>query len=227
MRTLVIGDIHGGHKALVQCLERSKFDYEEDELICLGDVCDGWPETPECIDELLKIKNLIYILGNHDKWLMDYFNLGATPIMWTEQGGQATIDAYMRNPVKIIAHRDFFNSANYYMVDEEDRFFVHGGILKNIPIKEHYLGDFLWSRKLADKCLASKSFKGDARFKEIFIGHTTTFQQSDVPLNVGNIWLLDQGAGFEGKLSILDINTKEFWQSDKVSKLYPDFRGRN
>ena len=28
MKTFVIGDIHGGYKALVQCLERSKFDYE-------------------------------------------------------------------------------------------------------------------------------------------------------------------------------------------------------
>jgi predicted phosphodiesterase len=227
MKTFVIGDIHGGHKALVQCLERSKFDYDKDELICLGDVCDGWQETPECIDELKKIKNLIYILGNHDKWLMDYFTNGSTPIIWVEQGGQATLDAYIKNPEKIIEHRDFFNKASYYMHDEDVGLFVHGGILKNIPLNEHYLGDFMWDRSLAHRCFSSKDYKGDNRFKEIFIGHTTTSFHSDVPIHVGNVWLLDQGAGYEGKLSILNVKTKEFWQSDKVSDLYPDFRGRN
>lgn len=44
MRTLVMGDIHGGYKALMQCLERSKFDYEKDTLIQLGDICDGWSD---------------------------------------------------------------------------------------------------------------------------------------------------------------------------------------
>ena len=65
-RRFVVGDIHGAHKALVQCLKRSNFNYEEDELICLGDVADGWTEVPELFDELLKIKKLIYIMGNHD-----------------------------------------------------------------------------------------------------------------------------------------------------------------
>ena len=42
--------------------------------------------------------------------------------------------------------------------------------------------------------------------------------------NVGN---LDTGAAFTGKLSLMDINTKEFWQSDPVWKLYPGEKGRN
>jgi len=45
-------------------------------------------------------------------------------------------------------------------------------------------------------------------------------------MHVGNVWLLDQGGGYEGKLSILDIKTKEFWQSDKSDTLYPDHLGR-
>jgi serine/threonine protein phosphatase 1 len=38
MRTLVMGDIHGAHKALVQCLEKSGFNMEHDRLIQLGDI---------------------------------------------------------------------------------------------------------------------------------------------------------------------------------------------
>jgi serine/threonine protein phosphatase 1 len=40
------------------------------------------------------------------------------------------------------------------------------------------------------------------------------------------VWYLDQGGGFEGKLSLMDIDTHEFWQSDKVVNLYPGFHGR-
>jgi len=40
-KTFVIGDIHGGYKALLQCFARSGFDYKKDKLICLGDITDG------------------------------------------------------------------------------------------------------------------------------------------------------------------------------------------
>ena len=75
-RRFCIGDIHGAYKALMQVLKLSDFDYDSDELICLGDVADSWSQVPECFDELLKIKNLVYIMGNHDEWLLDWFKIG-------------------------------------------------------------------------------------------------------------------------------------------------------
>jgi len=33
-----MGDIHGSFKALKQCLQRSKFNYQKDRLIVLGDI---------------------------------------------------------------------------------------------------------------------------------------------------------------------------------------------
>lgn len=41
MRKFVIGDIHGGYKALIEVLVASSFNKEEDQLIVLGDVADG------------------------------------------------------------------------------------------------------------------------------------------------------------------------------------------
>ena len=46
-------------------------------------------------------------------------------------------------------------------------------------------------------------------------------------MNAVNVWNLDTGAGFYGKLTILDIETKEFWQSDVVKAIYPLEQGRN
>jgi serine/threonine protein phosphatase 1 len=90
-KTYVIGDIHGACKALRQCLERSRFDYDNDVLISLGDVCDGWPETRQCIDELMKIKNLVYVFGNHDMWTLEWMQTGDKDEIWLSQGGEAML----------------------------------------------------------------------------------------------------------------------------------------
>jgi serine/threonine protein phosphatase 1 len=52
-RTLVIGDIHGGLKALIQVLERAKVT-SNDTLIFLGDYVDGWSDSPQVIDFLME-----------------------------------------------------------------------------------------------------------------------------------------------------------------------------
>ena len=38
---------------------------------------------------------------------------------------------------------------------------------------------------------------------------------------------MDTGAAYSGRVTIMDINTKEFIQSDLVYELYPDEMGRN
>ena len=72
-RTLVIGDIHGGYKSLLQVLQRCNFSVKEDQLICLGDYVDGWSETAEVIQYLLELESQcvfkpIFLRGNHDAW---------------------------------------------------------------------------------------------------------------------------------------------------------------
>jgi serine/threonine protein phosphatase 1 len=46
-------------------------------------------------------------------------------------------------------------------------------------------------------------------------------------MNAINIWNVDTGAAFYGKLSAIDIDTKQIFQSEKFMKLYPDEKGRN
>jgi len=61
MKTFVMGDIHGSLLALKQCLQRSKFNYQKDKLIVLGDIIDGHDDAFECVEELLKIRHLVAI----------------------------------------------------------------------------------------------------------------------------------------------------------------------
>ena len=65
-------------------------------------------------------------------------------------------------------------------------------------------------------------------YKEIFIGHTPVIRFGEsTPMNFKNIWNVDTGAAFTGKLTIMNVDTKEFWQSDPLPSLYPDEKGRN
>ncbi len=237
-RTLVIGDLHGAYRALLQVLERCNFDNEKDTLISLGDIADGWSEVPECVDELLKIKNLIPLRGNHDVWCWNWFKFGATPIMWSQQGGQATIDGYIRTgDVVNKDHQDFWEKQLDYYIDDQNRLFVHAGFdlyagfnwSKTATVGIPNATELHWNRDCAEfneKSWGKKAIAYLDEFKEIFIGHTA---HKDLKFNgpgKRNIWNLDTGAGWHGKLTIMDVDTKEYWQSDNVQVLYPDEKGR-
>jgi serine/threonine protein phosphatase 1 len=239
IKRFVIGDIHGAHKALLQCLERSNFNYEEDELISLGDVADGWSQVPEVFDELLKIKKLIYVIGNHDLWLLDWFETGKAPHIWLNQGGKATWDAYKRlledgDTKRQITHQNLLENAVDYAVNDQG-LFVHGGYNWHHPIEKTPQYNLVWDRHLWAAAFYwqkqhDKGMKLDKidDYDEVFIGHTSTshFDPELKPVHLSNVWNLDQGAGWEGKLTIMNIDTKEYWQSDIVSELYPDEKGR-
>lgn len=223
-RTFVLGDIHGAHRALIQCLERAHFNYANDLLICLGDVADGWPDTRACIDELLRVKHLVYILGNHDWWTRTWMETGETDAVWLAQGGNATIASYRQGPDA--RHLQFLQDAlPYYVL--ENRLFVHAGILPGIPPATTDWETFLWDRSLAKLALAAAANPEQrplTPYDEVFIGHTPVWEGR--PVCGGGVWLMDTGAGWQGVLTLMDVHTKEQYISDPVPELYPGVRGR-
>ncbi|HEX8038000.1 MAG TPA: metallophosphoesterase [Chryseosolibacter sp.] len=223
-RVFVLGDIHGAYRALRQCLERSKFDYGKDRLISLGDVSDGWPETRQCIDELLRIKNLTYILGNHDSWTLEWMLSGRIEPVWYAQGGKATIDSYRSGiPAE---HVKFLSEALlYYQYD--NKLFVHAGFDPSRPPDQQDREILLWDRSLASLALDHYDSPAEGNlftFDEVYIGHTPIpYPKPIVSLGV---WLMDTGAGWSGVLSIMNVETKEVFTSDPVPTLYPGVQGR-
>ncbi len=223
MKTFVIGDIHGAYKLLMQCFERSGFDYGKDRLIVLGDVCDGYPEVKQCIDELLKINKCEYIIGNHDLWVLDWALTGKEERIWLTQGGYSTIKSYAGKKMPQ-SHVDLFKNAHPWLKLQQ-KLFVHGGFNPFEPIEKQAVEFLVWDRELfydaREKSVMNPDFRYEG-YDEIFIGHTTTqiFGATE-PLKMGNVWALDTGAGWFGKLTIMDVDTKEYWQSDFSAKLYP------
>lgn len=228
MKRFVIGDIHGAHKALVQCLERSEFDRQKDLLICLGDLSDGWPDCYQVIEELLTISNLVLIKGNHDVWLSAWFEQGDAPGIWLSQGGRSTIHSY--KTVVPETHKQLLRSAvKYYTLD--DMLFVHGGYDPKVPIEEQEEEFLVWDRSLVELALMHRHFKDKHEltvYKKVFVGHTPTIIYKSInPIETYGVVMMDTGAGFAGGiLTIMEIDTGIYFQSDPVNNLYPEFRGR-
>ena len=223
-RVYVIGDIHGAYHALRQCLERSHFDYDNDRLICLGDVADGWPDTKRSIDELMRVKHLIYILGNHDWWTLEWMLSGKIETIWYNQGGKATVNSY-KDGIPA-THIKFLQDAVIYHV-YKNKLFVHAGIDPGAPLEGQDQDTCLWDRSLASFALTQYG-NPDSRkvtsFDEIYIGHTPIPYSKPI-MSLG-IWLMDTGAGWSGVLSMMDVDTKETFTSDPVPSLYPGTAGR-
>lgn len=226
MRTLITADIHGNFKALNQCVERSNFNKEDDRLIVLGDTVDGYPDVFECMEYLCSIKNLVYILGNHDKWCLDWFEYGIAESIWVNQGGSNTIKSYNRHPIRQ-SHIDLFKNAPLYFV-ENNKLFVHGGFKIGLPIQNQSENWLLWDRSLAEKISNKIEEPGKlSTYNEVFIGHTATELFSvTIPMHGYEIWNLDTGAGWSGKLTFMDLSTHKYWQSDKSNILYTEGHGR-
>jgi serine/threonine protein phosphatase 1 len=216
------------------------------------------------VEELLKVKNLIFVLGNHDIWWTNHLFKGQTPIAWVTQGGANTLNSYGGKVIPDVmlnidgvkvpkTHIEFFGNGLYYY-EFDEMVFVHGGFNPETPIKEQELESLLWDRSII-KYAESNNIKN---YKKVFIGHTTTqhiernwvnyqcrncaeewekqvtvykdmmgepvcpkcksmdiFQSLGCtkPLKIGNLYCLDTGGGWDGRLTIMDIDSEEFWQS--------------
>lgn len=233
-RTLVIGDIHGSFRALKQVLEKALIK-DGDSLVFLGDYVDGWPESAQVVDYLLTLSKkhpCIFIRGNHDVWCGAWLARNEADQTWLENKGNITVESYKNmDRSRRAVHSGFFSSLKDYYIDNASRLFIHAGFtsLKG-PAEETFPYNFNNDRTLLETALAlDKDLNMDSvfypkrlkLFNEIYIGHTpTTKYDITVPINAANLWDMDTGATNVGRISVMDVDTKELWQSDKVEDFY-------
>ena len=249
--TYCITDIHGNFKALKQCLERSRFNYKKDRLIVLGDTCDGWLYVRDCFNELLKVKDLVYVLGNHDLWALNWYTRqdpyhdNIPELLWFQQGGENTLRSYDYKYMDA-DHINLLRECHPYYI-QDNMVFVHGGFEETCDIVEQPLQGLIWDRYLFGRAVMVHGCNPDYRIQDwdtVFVGHTTVqcywkkwYEKSckyvsydtdecTQPVFVCNLINLDTGGGWDGKLTIMNIHSKEYWQSDLAKTLYPGEIGR-
>lgn len=239
--TYVIGDIHGALKALQQLITRIA-PKEEDTLIFLGDYVDGWSESAEVITYLMELEehyHCIFIKGNHDAWCESWLHGIMPEASWLRNGGQATVNSFNKlSPAERLGHTIFLEQMKMYHIDAQNRLFIHAGFTSTHgPAYERFEPSLYWDRSFWELALAVdpripkdslRYPKRLALFHEVYIGHTPSVNYGeDMPMIAANVHNIDTGAAFMGKISAMNIDTKQVWQSDRVQGMYPDEKGRN
>lgn len=214
-------------------------------------------ECVQFLIDLEKDYTVINCKGNHDEWFNIFLQSSRHPCDWLQGGiGTLTsycknldkeyhikMSGFITNLLNTdipTSHKDFFRKQIKYYKDDDNNLFVHGGFNRHYLLLEHTDESiFWWDRDLWMTALSYKEmpgmnnskskFKIKEQIKEIFIGHTsTTNWKKEIPMRAVNIWNLDTGAGFgSGKLTIMNVKTKEYWQSDPVNSLYINEKGRD
>ena len=240
-RIFAIGDIHGGLKALQQILKKAAIT-PNDLLIFLGDYVDGWSDSAHVVSYLIELEKkqpCVFIRGNHDDLVHQWLITQEMNNQWLQHGGESTIKSYAELSEKEInTHIAFYERMKNYYVLNEEILFLHAGFTNmHGPYNEYEAYMCYWDRTLWETALSldpnlpqdhiyyPKRLK---LFKEIYIGHTpVTRINKEKPHQAANVINVDTGAAFKGKLSMIEINTKEVYQSEPVYQIYKDEKGRN
>ncbi len=198
--TYVIGDIHGCLQSLERLLHKIKAR-PEDRVIFIGDYIDRGPHSCEVVDLLLQLPyRSIFLLGNHEKMLLDYL-AGGDSSLYLLNGGLATIESYGGDPANIPqAHLAFFHSLRP-MYDTPDHLFVHAGIRPLVPLEKQELKDLVWIRQ--------EFYQFVGRFpKPVVFGHTPMRHVLLAEDRIG----IDTGCVYGGKLTCLKLPEREIIQ---------------
>lgn len=212
MRIFVIADIHGRCAALHQVLAMAGIQPFSDRLITLGDIVDYGPDSRGCVDLLLTFRDRISVLGNHDKWFLEWVIHGDKPLEWVCQGGLATLRSYGHDRGLVPpSHTTFFKRSLPYYLDDQNRLFVHGGFDPGKPLEKQDPFRFLWDRSIIGYSL-QRPVEG---FRHVFVGHTRTqvVAGADIPVIRNNVTMCDTGGGYGGFLTLIDVDSGRFWQS--------------
>ena len=207
-KVYAIGDIHGRFDMLSALMDKVNIDYDTDLLVFLGDYIDRGPDSFQVVDYLVNLKkrhaDIVFLKGNHEE-MLDRYLTGKDRLTFLYNGGQQTLDSYMRRPLSpdmpLIPtdHLDFFQSLQLYY-ETEEYIFVHAGLKKRVPLHKQKPDDLLWIRK---KFIDTKYNFG----KPVVFGHTPLPE----PLLQQNKIGIDTGAVYGNKLTCVQLPDMVFY----------------
>lgn len=229
-RIYAIGDIHGS----LDLLEALQDSILEDAakapdlrhvVVYLGDYVDRGPDSKAVIDRLLKdpldALERVYLIGNHEVFLLQFLEDKSTAMTWLMNGGTATCTSYGVDPtmapdgVDALAwlqghlekalparHKKFLQNLKLHHA-EGDYLFVHAGIRPGVALEDQDPEDMLWIR---EPFLSSRADFGAV----VVHGHTPSHEPEVRANRIG----VDTGACFGGHLTalVLESDSQRFLQ---------------
>jgi len=212
-RLLVIGDIHGCFRALLNLVQFANIT-ENDTLITLGDYVDRGPDSKSVVEWVMqrsRAGNCIPLRGNHEIMMLAALQ-GEMPLpQWLQYGGEQalksySIDGMAGSPDDVSQeHVQFLTHELIDYHETKTHLFSHAGFLANVPSHQQSNHDLFWERF----DLVAPHMSG----KTIICGHTA--QTTGTPANKGYAICVDTWIYGRGWLTCLDVHSGDYWQADQ------------
>lgn len=214
-----MSDLHGCYNKYIKMLDKINFS-EKDTLYVLGDIVDRGNGGIDIIQDMIKRKNIIPIIGNHDSLayrMLKYIHKKMDEnnyikfFSWILDGGAATYDAFMRLDTerqnKILSYINSFLIYDEIKIKEKTFFMSH-----TVPQKERMINfdKLLWQEFIVGEPDYEECYFED---KYIVTGHTPTgFIDPNCKGKIykkNNHIAIDCGAVFGNPLGCICLDTLE------------------
>jgi serine/threonine protein phosphatase 1 len=210
-RIFAVGDIHGCFDKLAAMMKILPWDKDAgDTLLFIGDYIDRGPKSREVVEFLVQLKqkggNFVFLKGNHEKMLLDYYIQQKDQMLYVANGGAETIASYVEGGIGRKAfvlpedHLDFLLSLQLYH-ETEEYIFVHAGLRDGIPLNEQTEEDMLWIRE-------EFIYSAHDWNRRVIFGHTALETPFVTPGKIG----IDTGAVYGNKLTAVELPKMKFYQ---------------
>lgn len=214
-RIYAVGDVHGRADLLadLQTLivkDADKAAQSRRVVVYLGDYVDRGPDSAGVLDRLIGQPlagfEEVFLMGNHEEFLLDFLSDPSVGPVWLRNGGDATLSSYgidvteddtrdwaavseRLRQVLPAAHLAFLETLGVSH-REGDYFFAHAGIRPGVSLDKQDEEDLLWIRE---------PFLDAAETHEVVVVHGhTTVEAAEVH---DNRIAVDTGAVWSGRLT--------------------------
>ena len=212
-RIYAVGDIHGRSDLLRALHGKILADAQASAatrrlVVYLGDYIDRGADSRGVIDLLIEGPpqgfTPVYLIGNHEEFLLRSLEDESAIRPWLMNGGQETCLSYgidlrwgrLQEQLTAeipAAHRNFLENLSYSHT-EGDYFFAHAGVRPGVPLNQQEPRDLIWIR---EPFLSSEADHG----RVVVHGHTPT----SAPVFRHNRIGVDTGACYGGALTALAL----------------------
>ncbi|MBN1118306.1 MAG: serine/threonine protein phosphatase [Bacteroidales bacterium] len=208
-RIIAIGDIHGCSETLSSLLLIIKPD-KTDTLVFIGDYIDRGPRIKQTIDQLINLKesgyNTVFILGNHEKLLLDALTSPRQMHIWLFNGADETLSSFGISSITKLNKKyiQFFTKLKHYHTTG-NYMFSHAGFADNSTKALVDIEKMLWTR---NEIYRDPFFRN----KQIIHGHTpipvSELQQRIK--NQSNVFNIDTGCVYTRRENLGFLTAIEF-----------------
>lgn len=198
----VVGDLHGEYTKLMKALDGVSFNYDEDLLLCVGDLVDRGEENEQCIN-LIDEEWFETVMGNHEDFCiqgLDDYNVEFYHRMHNN-GGHWFYDLDYGRQLEI--YKKFKNLPILMEMRRAGK--KYGFVHADLPYQDWEYnkacleaGDFIEGRHIIDHLIWARNIVNMdtiqiAQVDQVFFGHTPV----DDFKHVGNCTFIDTGVVFD------------------------------